>query len=271
MSLNSQDTGSKDTGQEPPQTVRTASTRWDSVGPPILVVLLAAVAGALDAPWPVATPLTVAAGTLTVRQCVRHRGMGWLDALAAGVGGALVAIILVGMLLNLFPGGLSRWSWTGAMACTAIAALLFTHHRHPQPPRPPRRFRRPRPLTVMLYALAGMLVASAAAVSAISSRAGPAPDLALAVREPPAASSPWASVIVSASTTHGPLQLLLDQGHGPHPLGSPFTVAAGQPHRATVPASDGTRVTVSVANVGDPVALRRVVIDRSRPASIGAR
>jgi hypothetical protein len=76
---------------------------------------------------------------------------------------------------------------------------------------------------------------------------------------------------VSASFTSDPLQLRVDRGRGPRPLGDPFTVTAGHPHRETVPVSNGTRATVSLTSVGDSIAWRRVTIDRSRPASVGAK
>lgn len=240
------------------------ATVWTDLGPRILLVLFAAGAGALGAPWPIASPLVAAAGMLTVERCVRRRGRGWLDTVAVGVGGALAVVILMGILLNVLPGGLTRRSWAAGLALAGITALLICRHEGPRAPSPVSR--RPRPFNAVLYALTAVLVVFAMVVSVLSAGEKRGPDLQLAVQQQATSdASPWVSVIVSSSTAYGPLQLLLDEGREPRTWGGLFEVAADRPYLVSVPVPAGARVTVSLAEAGDPSPLRRVTIDRSHP------
>src|SRR5712671_2508826 len=72
------------------------------------LVELAALVAAQGGPWPVAAPLSTLAAAVTVERLVRHRGRGLLDAVLVGSGGLLVTLILLGLLLDLLPGGLGR-------------------------------------------------------------------------------------------------------------------------------------------------------------------
>ncbi|MEJ2578141.1 MAG: hypothetical protein P8Z68_03485 [Kineosporiaceae bacterium] len=261
------------TAAEKTPQVAAGATPWTDLGLRISFVLLAAGAGAFGAPWPLATPLVAVAGLVTVERWVRRRRRGWLDAVAVGGGSVLVVIILVGFLLNLLPGGLTRRSWAGALALVGIVVLLRCRAEAPRETPALISSRRPRPVNALLYVLTGGLVVFALVVSVLSTGSDRTPDFHLAVQQQQiSATSPWVPVVVSSSAGYGPLQLLLDEGHGPHVWGELFEVTADRPRTVVVPVPVGARVTVSLTEAGDPTPLRRVTIDRSDPlASGGAR
>lgn len=237
------------------------------LGPRILLVTIAAAVAAGGAAWPLALPLVVAASVATVECCVRSRRRGLLDAVAVGVGGWLVAVILVGLVLAVLPGGLARSSWAIALGVVGIAALLVCRRRPPQEPIPALSSWWPRPVNLALYVGAGSLVL-AALVGSVLSAQGEQPDLQLSVRRPDTlATSPVSSVVVSASAARGPLQLVVDTGRGARLLGGPFVVDAGRSHTASVRVPDGSRVTVSLVDARDRSVLRWVSLDRSPSTS----
>ena len=227
-----------------------------------LLLLALTAATCLAGLWPVSAVLLAASSAVVVRSAVRNRRRGPLDAVAVGVGGWLVAVLLVGLVLNALPGGLNRTSWALGLAAAGTAALLLG----PRDPSPlvTWRGRRPRPSTVLCSLGAVLLAATALVVSVVGAGSGGASSVQLSVADPGGLEGDpgWATVLVTAGADRGPFQLTVDRGHGVQDQGGPFVVPAGGQYAAQVVVPEGVRTAVVLHRAGDPSPLRWVTLDR---------
>ena len=240
-------------------TKRTITDR--RVADPLLraaLVIEAALASILDAPTAVRTVLTVAAGLGVTASAVRARRRGRIDATVIGLAGALAVFVLLGLVLNLFPAGLTRVSWSIGAGVIGLAAVAWGS--------------RTTPATGVLIPVSGSTLlrqgpwyVAAAAVSAISVIiAVHATDIAdQAPVQLSLTSSSAASVAVrvtgSEDRTDGMYQLVVRRGSTEVVRSVPFRITAGHDvnYRFT-PRAD--RVTVDLRKVGGSTS-RSLVVD----------
>ncbi len=97
-----------------------AQTSWR-----ILLVLAAGTAAFLNAPAYLASPLTVAAAIVVTEWAVRYRRKGLLDAALVGAAGLIVGAVLLGLLLNLMPLGLTRQTWSVGAVVIGVNVLVL--------------------------------------------------------------------------------------------------------------------------------------------------
>ena len=87
--------------------------------------LAALVALAAGAPQALSGTLALVALALALDSLTRLRGTGTIDRVLVGTGGALVLLVLTGMLLGSTPLGLSPTSWVVALALLGLGGLLL--------------------------------------------------------------------------------------------------------------------------------------------------
>ncbi|PRY15983.1 hypothetical protein [Kineococcus rhizosphaerae] len=233
------------------------------------VLVVAAVAAVLlDAPVAVRAPLVLLAAVATA---VPLAGWGWrrsvVDRVLAGVGGVLVALVLVGVALGVSGVGLRPRTWAIGLGATALLALgvravgAGRAHEPSSPPAPRAEGSvRRAVLRTSPWALAAVVVVVAALVVSVRSvQDSSTPPLQMSLASLDGAE---AVVEVSSGDATGPLELRTDPGDGSvvtYPL---LSVPAGGTVRTTVVVPVRGRVLVTVNNPGQVQPLRTLVVNR---------
>lgn len=233
-----------------------------------VLVVAAVVAVLLDTPTWVRTPLVLLAALASTSRFVRS---GWrssvLDRVLTGVGGVLVALVLVGILLGVSGIGLRADTWAvglGALALVGlgVSALTGGREREPDPETAPVAAGSLRRATLRTspWVLAAAVVVVAALVVSVRSVTGS--STAPVQMSLVSLDGAQAVVEVSSGDATGPLELSTDPGDGSvvtYPL---FSVPEGGTVRTTVVVPVQGKVVVTVSNPGQVEPLRTLVVNR---------
>lgn len=242
-------------------------------GTPLLAVAAALVVAAvtavlLDTPSWVRTPLVLLAVLATA---VRLTRSGWrrpvVDQVLTGVGGVLVALVLVGIALGVSGVGLRAGTWAVGLGVLALAGLGVSaaapgREREPVPEPAPvaaGSLRRAALLTSPWVVAAAVVVVAALVVSVRSVTASSTAPVQMSLVSLEGAQ---AVVEVSSGEATGPLELSTDPGDGSvltYPL---FSVPEGGTVRTTVVVPVQGKVLVTVGNPGQVEPLRTLVVSR---------
>ncbi len=226
------------------------------------LVVEAALAAALDAPTAVRTVLGTAAVVAVVGTMVRGRSRGRIDATVIGVAGALAVAVLLGLLLNLFPVGLTRVSWAVGAGVLGLAAVAWGARSTPtedwSSPVSGTTLLRHAPWTLAAAGVSVVAVIVAVHATDIADRAPV--QLSLASK-----SAQLVAVRVTGAHTTGTYRIVVMRGTTELTRSEAFRVGAGQhvDYRFT-PTQD--RVTVDLRKVGASTTSRSLVVDVSSAA-----
>lgn len=222
------------------------------------LVLDAVVLCALGVPWWLATPAALLAVVAVSERVARHRRRGGMDALIIGIVGPLVALLFLGLVLNLLPGGITRVSWSIGAGIVGLAALACCLGRPVPPPVVPRGMPVPRG-TLLWGSAAAVIALGALAVSVNSSRSLDGAPVQLSQTTVDGVTR----VLVTAGSDAGPFVLRSDNAGSQSVVRRQFSMKAGQTVSVPVLVPDGARVTVTLTNPSQTQAVRSVVLDRS--------
>ncbi|MBE7187703.1 hypothetical protein [Jatrophihabitans endophyticus] len=243
-----------------------SSARTRRVGPRVLVVTVAALAVAFDAPAWLTTVLTAVAFLVTAERLVRRRQLGWADAVVTGAAGLVIVLMLLGFLLDVVPGGLARVSWGVGAGVVALAALAWSERAPDDGPATLPVERGTLVRVAPAYAVATGLAAIALVVSVHATREGTRAPEALSIVRTGAPGQ--VSVEISSGRAAGRYELAVtSRGHLLR-VDGPFTLAPDSHVRRTVPVPSGRRSTIELRSSGSSAALRTLVVS---PATTGSR
>ncbi len=226
----------------------------------IALTVVAAALAVVGAPSWLAATATGLATVAVVERLVRHRRRGMLDAALVGIGTLVVALGLVGLLLNYLPGGITRTGWAVAFALLAIAALTVAGLRQDEtPPSPFRKLLTRAAVPTALFAVAAGGVLAAALVLAVHSYDDthiPPVDMSSS-----AVQNGFATVTVAAGTDAGPFEIDLVSGTNRVAVATGITVSARTSTAVVVAVPAGLRVSVQLVKPGTTTALRELMLD----------
>ena len=240
-------------------TKRTITDR--RVADPLLrasLVIEAALASILDSPTAVRTVLTAAAALGVVGTAVRARRRGVIDAAVIGLAGALSVLVLLGLVLNLFPAGLTRVSWSISAGLIGLAAVAWGARTTPKDdlfvPVSTTTLLRQSPWYVAAAAVTAVAVIIAIHATDVADRAPVQLSLT-------SANARSVAVQVTGARTDGMYQLVVRRGSTEVVRSVPFRLTAGHyvDFRFTPPAE---RVTVDLRKVGGTTS-RSLIVDLS--------
>jgi hypothetical protein len=223
-----------------------------------LIVLFAVAVCATAFSRPASTVLAAVAAIAVLERLVRTRRRGRLDAVLVGVGGLLVALILLGLVLDALPGGLTRLSWSIGTGVLGLLTLAWCRHRSADPAFDVGR--RPGRAAAVWSAAALGLTTAAVVISVTSANAGESAPLQLSV---PRVSAGHAEVVVQAGASAGRYELLAGTGAGQRVVRGPFAVAAGQSVTTAVALPADTRIRIELASVSPRKVVRFVILDNT--------
>lgn len=222
------------------------------------IVAAAVVVGAIGVWWPVSTLLAALAALAVGDRVVRLRGRGRLDALLVGVGGLIVSLILLGLLLDVVPGGLTRLSWSIGLGLIGLTALVECRRRPGG-----QSFTRhgPRKAGAAVWAVAtGGLTVLAVVISVTSANDGESPPLQMSVRD---IGSTHADVVVRGGSSVGTYELIAGTGAARRVVRRPFRIGAGESIVTTVALGPGTRLPVYLDSTSPRSTVRFVILDNT--------
>lgn len=236
--------------------VRPARQVLVSAGWRAALVLVAAVAVALETPVWARLPLSVAAAigvaTFFLR---RSRRRGLLDGVLVVAGGGLVALVVLGLLLNVLPTGLDPLGW--ALAVGALELLVLAVLTVFRAPAQRTAVRRRIPVAGIAWGAAAALVLIGAVVySTASFDATHVRPLAIAA-EP---SDGAVELTISSGAATGPLEVDLVTADGRTAIARDVRLDAGATWTKRI-ADPGSRAVVQVVRVGSSTPLRQLILD----------
>ncbi|WP_375484342.1 hypothetical protein [uncultured Jatrophihabitans sp.] len=240
-------------------TTRRALTDRRVVDPVLRAALVveASVAAVLDAPTAVRAVLAAAGVLAVLGTAVRRRGRGRLDAAVIGVAGTLAGLVLLGLVLDLFPPGLTRVSWgigAGVLGLLAVAwGARTTPSGEPAFVVPTSTLLRQGPWVAAAAGVTVVALVIAVHATNLSNR----PPVQLSLAEQSAGS---VAVHVEAVRDSSPYRIVVTQGATELNRSDPFRLQAGREIAYRFPASD-RRVTVELVAVGTSRSTRSLVID----------
>ncbi|WP_299034114.1 hypothetical protein [uncultured Pseudokineococcus sp.] len=232
------------------------------------LVLAAVLAVLLHAPTPVRALLVAAAVAVVARVGARRRGRGRgrADAVLLAVGGAVVATVLTGVVLDLLRIPLGETSWTLSLAVVGLAVLVADVARPPVEVEPratpvggsPAATRAGGRLAVWGALVAVVVAVSVhASVRSLSSLEGPSFEASLVSVE-----GVSARVLISSEAGTGPLEIRSDPGTGSTLSYPVLEVPAGGSTTTEVLVPERGRTTITVSDPGRAQPLRTLVVDR---------
>jgi hypothetical protein len=235
--------------------------RWADVGWRIGLVVAASICLALAPPAWLAFPLAIGTAGVAVERVVRHRGRGLLDAVLVGSGGWIVALGLLGFVLNLLPGGVSRTGWAFGGGVLLVIALAWCR-RKPVPRSPLVRLEPLLSLATAGYALVVAGIVAAALLLAVRSTDQ--------VQIPPLQMSAstvgtQSEISISSGTEVGPLDLIMHTQAGDVLAAGSITVGPGRAVSVTVTPPAGQSTTIQLIHPGQTVPLREVIVETEAP------
>lgn len=261
------------------------------------VLLVVAASGAVlaGAPTPMTAVLSLLAMVLTGERLARTRGRSRVDTALLGAGGALVTLILVGLLLGVSGIGLRPAGWAIALGVTALLGLgaaEYTDRRrpatpdepvdpadpadpadsvsladpvgvaHPAGPAVPDGTGRWSGIRVRNLPWALAVVAVIAGALTVSVRATDRADVAPLQMAFGTVQEAEAQVVVSADRASGPLELRTEAEDGTslsYPL---IQVEPGRPMTASVVLPRTGRFVITLNNPDQTEPLRSLILDR---------
>jgi hypothetical protein len=236
------------------------------------LVVVAAVAVAVELPAWARLPLSAAAvlgvGTFFLR---RSGGRGLLDLVLVVTGGGVVALTLLGLLLNVLPTGIGPLGWALAVGVLELVVLaLLAVFRQPVPRvhiegDPARRntFKTHLPVAGIAWgAAAAAVLAGAVVYSTVSFDATHVSPLAIAA-EPNGSS---VTVTVSAGSEQGPYELDLVSADGRTVIARSIRVGSGNEFTERIP-MPATRAVLQLVHAGSTTPVRQLILDRTAKAT----
>ncbi len=224
------------------------------------IVVLATGAIVIDVPVWARAPLAIAAAALTIMSFLSRTGAHGrrIDSVLRVTGAAVVLLALLGLLLNVLPGGITAVSWgigVGIIELVALVALAAWR----SPVRAERVGRRRLPVRAGLWgvAIAGVL-AGALVLSTASFTSTHIAPLALGAER----TGDTVEVTVSSGTDVGPyeLQLVSDTGTTIR-YASGIYVGPDSPRTFTFDLVADARDTVRLVETGSTTAIRELTFD----------
>lgn len=223
------------------------------------LVVVAAVAVALEAPAWARLPLSAAAMLAVASFVLRRFGRrGRVDVVLVLAGGGLVALALLGLLLNVLPTGIGPLGWGLAVGALELAVLAFLAvFRFEGDSAPGRRisFKTHR-VGIVTGAAAVLVLVGAVVYSTVSYTATHVSPLAIASE----ADGSSITVTVSAGGAQGPYELDLVTATGRTVVATGIRVDSGDPYTKTVPAPS-TRAVLQLVTVGSSTPVRQLILD----------
>ena len=223
------------------------------------LVVVAAVAVALQTPAWARLPLSAAAllgvATFVLRRSGR-RGM--LHVVLVVAGGGLVALVLLGLLLNVLPTGITAPGWALVVGLLELAVLAFlTLFRAPVERSAVARRRVPI-AGVAWGAAAAAVLAGAVLYSTASFDATHVQPLAVAAEQ----HGRTVTVTVSAGDRQGPFRLDLVTAAGRTVIARDISVGADGRYSKRI-ALPATRAVLQLVPAGGGAAVRSLILDTS--------
>lgn len=235
----------------------TSATTLADLGPRAALVLLAGLAGALAPSW-LAAPLVLGAAVVVVERAARHRRRGRLDAALVGVGAALSAVALLGLLLDATPWGLTRGSWAVSLTVLGVVVLAACVGRDvPEAVVQPSRVR-PTATTLVSGTLAAGVLVVALVLAVQSEQAATTAPLQLSATAP---DNGQVTVTVEATEAPGPLQLHVVTAAEDVVVGPTLDLPAGGSTTVPVTVPAGFEVRLQLRPPGSGDVVRELVVD----------
>ncbi|NHC44711.1 hypothetical protein [Motilibacter aurantiacus] len=239
-----------------------APAHMRNAGVPLLggaaTLVVAAVALAVaGAPAYLRAPVASLAA-LAVVLAAAPRGKGLRHLVLVAVGSLLVGAVLLGVVLDVVPGGITRTSWALGMGLLGLLALGVAARRGvPETSVPAWPALRAGHLW---YAAAALVVIAAVGVSVTSARDSERAPLQLALENP---RDGRVDVVLTASGRSGPYDLVSVVGERRRTLDSDLVVSPGLPLRLTVQTAPGRRTQLLLVDSAHPrsAPLRTLVVD----------
>lgn len=232
------------------------------------LVVMAAVGVLLDVPSWAQVLLSVAAAVATLLFFLgRSRTRGPLDATLTALAIVVVAIMLLGVLLNVLPSGISTSGWAigvGVIELVTLIALALL-----RAPKSTLRLRRRVPVSAIAWTLAVVAVLAGALSWSIASfsdtHVSPlVMDATTSSR--PTASQPIVSrrsvvVTVSSGRDVGPYLLQVVEGSTRTTIARGIRIGPDAPGAITVTVPANTRETLQLVRPGSTTPVRELIID----------
>lgn len=224
-----------------------------------VLVLAAAGAGLLALPTAITTVLPVAATAVVAERAARLRRRGPTDAALVGVGSTVVALALLGVVLNFLPWGITRSSWSVGAGVVGLVVLAACATR-PGATSPVTALRlRPSWLTGAGVAGAVAVLAASVVISVVSYDSNQVVPLQLFAAGPVVDGR--VTVVVDATEPAGPLALVQVTAAGTTVLDEDVRLAAGARLSRTVTIPSGFRVQIELRRAGQGAAVRTLIFD----------
>ena len=242
---------------------RSRSVRDASVRAALLALALAV---SLISPAAVSAPVVALAVLLVAERLVRLRRRGALDAVLVGLAGTAGALMLLGLALNVLPGGLTKLSWTVGAAILGVAALAISS-RYPLLPSPfPAKLRSVQDTTWIFSAAALVVLAVAVTLSARIVHQVDVPPLQISA----ATTSPGhVQLTISSGTTESGLSVVTDAGAARTVAASGLTVGPEDPATVALSVPASGRVRVDLVDAAGKT-IRQLILDPATTSRSGS-
>jgi hypothetical protein len=239
--------------------VRPDRTVLVSAGWRAALVVVAAVAVALEAPAWARFPLSVAAVLAVATFFLRRYGRrGVLDVVLVVAGGGLVALALLGLVLNVLPTGIGPLGWALAVGVLELALLAFLAVFRAPAERAAAAHRRVPVAGIAWGAAAALVLAGALVFSTASYTSTHVAPVAIAA----VPHGDTVTITVSAGAADGPYELDLVTSTGRTVVATGITVTADQTYSKRI-AVPGTRAVLQLVTAGSSTPIRQLILDEA--------
>lgn len=225
----------------------------------IVLIYAAGILGAIGAKGELAAPFAIASIFLTAELATRAPGRDGVDRFTRVFGSVIVALVLGGFVLNFFPAGLTRQTWSAFWVVLSLAVLWWKRHESTSY----AWLQKKASGQTAWFAAAAVIVIGASVIATNGANKNLQRPLQMWVQ----GKSPGSiTVAITSGSASGPYKLVVDPEVTKTDAFDEFTLSPDSAIERSIPAGPSTRYRIHLvdAKTGEDV---RTVIVESPPFS----
>jgi hypothetical protein len=219
----------------------------------LVLIYAAGILGAVGAKGDIAAPFAIASIFLTAELAMRAPGRDGVDRFTRVFGSVIVALILGGFVLNFFPEGLTRQTWSALWVVISLAVLWWKR-------REVTSFawlHKKASMQTAWFATAAVVVIGASVLATHGANQNLQRPLQMWVQ----GKSPGSiTVAVSSGSASGPYKLVVDPEVTKTDAFDAFTLTADSAVERSIPAGPSTRYRIHLVDAETGEHVRTVIV-----------
>jgi hypothetical protein len=219
----------------------------------LILIYAAGILGAIGAKGDIAAPFAVVSIFLTAELATRGTGRDGVDRFVRIFGSVIVALVLGGLVLNLFPDGLTRQTWSAFWVVVSLAVLWWKRREVTSL----AWLNKKASGQTAWFACAAVIIVGASVVATVGANKNLERPMQMWVQ----GMSPGSiTVAISSGSDSGPYRLVVDPEVTKTDAFDEFSLTADSAIERAIPAGPSTRYKIHLLDVKSGEEVRTLIV-----------